>query len=438
MLVNLCQYILEQELEDLKTQIKKNVDKTNNEELLTKINNYFDLSETEYNDVNEYFSKRCGYNEKISSTLRQKIKHYGFYKLFGELFKSIKNNNKNIKYFTSESLINGSNIFDEIKNFALSVLENSKNKNKTNNISANFEKLLKDIANFDIGGKVATGKMEFLSSMFLNDLNPSNNPGETKCDINTEKYGFEYKTSGARITGNNEQAKPLSPEEINKTFINLIYLHFIDDSKETDTQKNKNQYSSTIRLNKDLEKELEKAEIEKTLRDYIEKLYKTENIFRNAKGNEIEKILNPIFEFNITEEKLNSIIITSLLAQVPNLNITSKEFNYLLKTYPIADNKQITENGKANFKHIFLLLGLCNYWSAEKWNYLILFEKPDKKECTGNYKVIKQPDKSNLIISMDNNIHDENNNLKCYSGAYPCYGPGTNNQNHAPMIKYKK
>ena len=171
------------------------------------------------------------------------------------------------------------------------------------------------------------------------------------------------------------------------------------------------------------------------MREYLEKLSKTENIFRNAKGNEIEKILNPIFNFNISEDKFNKIILDSLLSQVPKMKekITDEERKYLLDNYPVAIKNEISEEGKHNFKHIFLILGLCNYWNAEQWDYLILFEKPDKKECTGKYKIIAAPNKENLIKTMDNNIKG-----KCYSGAYPCYGNGTNAQNHAPMIKYLK
>ena len=433
---HLIEYFFESDnLKDLKDKIIDKVEHSSSEKVLKKVNKFFELTEEEYETVNTsiktYFSERCGYNEKISKTLRQKIKHYGGYKLFGELFGYIVNDDSKVKYFTSEKLLNGNDIFDEITDYAKSALKDD------DELTEDFRELLKDIADFDIGGKVATGKMEFLSSMFLKDLNKKNNAGEGKvvCDINTQKYGFEYKTSGARIAGNKEESKPKSPEEINTTFINLILNEFLDDSKETDTQKNKNQYSSSLRLNKDLDKELEAAEIEKDLREYLEKLSKTENIFRNAKGNEIEKILNTIFDFNISENKFNEIILDSLLSQVPKMKekITNEERKYLLDNYPVAIKKEISEEGKHNFKHIFLILGLCNYWNAEQWDYLVLFEKPDKKECTGKYKIITAPNKENLIKTMDNNIKG-----KCYSGAYPCYGNGTNSQNHAPMIKYLK
>lgn len=432
----LLQLFLESEdLEDLKDQIINNVKNSNNQKILKKVNKFFELSDDEYktvkSNIQEYFANHCGWKVKISENIRQKIKVHSATKLIYKLLEEIKDeSSKNEHFLTAEKIIHGSNLYDLINEYTKSVIKNDKSF-KNNFDQEAFDKLLKDIGSFTLGGKVATGAMEFLSVMFLKDLNPQNKKGQDKvvCDINTKKYGLEYKASGARIVGNKEESKPLSPQEIDKKFIELIKKEF-DSSKETDTQKNKNQASSTIRSNGNLDDELEKALKDKDVVDFINKLSQRDNLFRNGNpkknGIQLSSVLEPFIEFGIDENKLNNIVLESFLAQVPRLKCDDSSKKYLIEKYPFIQKGKSNNN---NLRHIFLILGLCNYWLAEQWDYMILFDSPEN----GNYYVINAPKSGDLIKSMDEHVQKY-----AYSDANPAYGSGTNSQNHAPMIKYKK
>jgi len=404
---HLIDLFFEDNIKNLKDKIIDKVHNSTNIKVLKKVNKLFELSPEEYenvkNNIKNYFSNHCGWNEKISENIRQKIKNYGATKLFGKLFEDIKNeSSKNNKNLTANKIINGSNLYNLINEYTKSVIEDDENLKNDFDQEA-FDKLLKDIGRFTLNGKVATGAMEFLTIMFLKDLNSKNNKREGKvvCDINTKDYGFEYKASGARIAGNKEESKPLSPQEIDKKFIELIKKEF-DLSKETDTQK----------------------------KDFINKLSQRDNLFRNGNPNkngiQLSSVLEPFIEFGIDENKLNNIVLESFLAQVPRLNCDDSSKKYLIKKYPFIKNGK-SNNG--NLRHIFLILGLCNYWYTEQWDYMILFDSPQ----TGDYYVIDAPKSGNLIKSMDENIEN-----KAYSDANPAYGEHTTSQNHAPMIKYKK
>jgi len=432
---HLIDYFFESDLEDLKDKIVDKVQDSTNIKVLKKVNKLFELTAEEYEvvktNIKDYFNNRCGWNTKISENIRQKIKNYGATKLFGKLFDELKDDSsKNEHFLTGEKIIKGSNLYKLIYEYTESVVKNDE-KLKNDFDKDAFDKLLEDIGSFTLGGKVATGAMEFLSAMFLKDLNPKNAKGEGKvvCDINTKNYGFEYKASGARIAGNKEESKPLSPEIIDKTFIKLISNEF-SNSHDTDTEKNKNQASSTIRTNALLDKDLDNALKDKDAVDFIDKLSKRNNLFRNGNpkknGIQLSSVLEPLIELGINENKLNNIVLDSFLSQVPNLECDDTSKKYLIDKYPIIEKGKANNN---NLRHVFLVLGLCNYWSAEKWDYMILFDNPKN----GNYYVIPAPKQGNLIKSMDENITD-----KAYSDANPAYGSGTNAQNHAPMIKYKK
>lgn len=428
------EYFFESEIDDLKTKIVKKLKDSNDIKVLKKVNKLFELTADEYevvkNNIKDYFKNHCGWNEKISENIRQKIKNYGAIKLFGKIINDIKDSSsENKNFLTGDKLKNGTNIYSLINDYVKSVVDNDESMKNDFDVEA-FDKMIKDIAGFTLGGKVATGAFEFLSAIFLQDLNPKNTKGEGKvvCDINTKKYGFEYKATGARIAGNKEESKPLSPQVIDKTFINLLYKEF--DSKETDTQNNKHQMSSAIRINGDLDKDLAKALKDYDAIDFINKLSKIDNLFRNGDpkrgGIQLSNVLEPLLEFGISEDKLNEIVVDSLLSQVPNLKCDDSSKKYLIDNYPIV--KQGKSNNE-NLRHIFLVLGLCNYWSAEQWDFMLLFDSID----TGDYYVINQPNSSDIIKSMDANIKN-----KAYSSANPAYGKGTNAQNHAPQIKYIK
>lgn len=431
-------YLLEQDLNDLKDQIIQNIKSTTNPKILRKINKFFELDEKGYKKADEfiidYLMNRCGYNKKITTNIKIQIKHCGAFGLCKKLFEPIVNNDsKDFNFLTSDKLIHGNDLFKLIKDYARSVL---KGDSQYDEIDDEFDELIKLIADFDIGGKVATGKMEFLTSMFLKDLNIKNQAGQDKvvCDINSKQYGFEYKISGGRITGNKEESKPLSSKVITDKFREIIEKE-LRNNKETDSEKNKNQSSSTIRSNNN--EENYDVDLEEKITSYINLIQKQDNLFRNGEENKggikLEKVLDPLFEFGLTEKRINEIVLDCLISQLPNLKINNDEYTYLLDKYPIAIDKCISNTGTNNFKQIFLILHLCNYWQAEKWDYLLLFEKPDKKDLTGKYHVINAPSENNLIKSMDQNIDG-----KAFSSAFPAYGSGTNSQNQAPMIKYKK
>lgn len=434
-MISLQEYFFESDIESLKKTIKNNVDSTKNIKILKKVNKCFELSEQEYADVKksilDYFNNHCGWNKKIAENIRQKIKIYGATKLFGKIIKDMNNESSNNKYvLTGEKIINGSNLYDLIRKYVYSIVDNDDDL-KNDFDKEEFDRLLEDIGGFTLGGKVATGAFEFLSAIFLKDLNPKNGKGNNKevCDINTKDYGLEYKASGARIGGNKEESKPLSPQKIDEKFIELIKKE-VETTKEIDTQKNKDQYSSAIRSHGNLDKDLEQALKEKDVNDFIESLAKRDNLFRNGDpkygGIQLSSVLEPLISFGIIEERLNYIVIDSLLAQVPNLECDNSTKKYLIDKYPIIKEGK---SNNTNLRNIFLILGLCNYWNAEKWNYLILFDTIENS----NYYVIDAPKSNNLIKSIDENIKN-----KAYSNANPAFGKGTNSQNHEPMIKYKK
>ena len=86
----------------------------------------------------------------------------------------------------------------------------------------------------------------------------------------------------------------------------------------------------------------------------------------------------------------------------------------------------------ASLKVFSSILWWCNLFTS---SFIIsdarsgLFDSPEN----GNYYVINAPKSGDLIKSMDENVQKY-----AYSDANPAYGSGTNSQNHAPMIKYKK
>lgn len=440
----LLEYILESDnIDNLKKRIIDHIQNSSNEKILKKVNKILKLSNRnpENNlenrvDIKKYFMDRCGFTEKISTTLIQKIHYYDCYELFEYIFYNIINDDtiKNDKVLTGDLLRHNSNIYKLIIDYVKSIIDNDE-EIKNDFDEEDFKDLLKNIAEFTLGGKVATGAFEFLSVMFLKDLNPKNSKGSDQkvvCDINTEQYAFEYKADGARIAGNKEESKPLSPKVIDETFIELITEEF-DKFKETDTQKNKNQASVTIRYNNNSDNDLDQALKDNDVFSFISKLSERNNLFRNGdennknnKGIKLSSVLEPLIEFGLNEDKLNNIVLTSFLSQVPNVKCNDSSRKYLLKKYPIIENKKANNS---NLRRIFLILGLCNYWLAERWNYLILFE--DAKKGTGNYHVIEEPNENNMIESIDKEIEK-----RAYSGANPCYGNGTTDQNYAPMIKY--
>lgn len=399
---------IEQTNDENKLHIVSSIMKTENKKLLMKVGSFFELDAEEYETtisyIRSYFTDRCGFTKSIVDNLMQKIKHYGMLKLCRILFVEIEGDS-DYEFLTVNSLLSNDNIFDLIKKYTKSVICKS-NEYTYKDIEEEFDAFIKSIANFNIGGKVATGKMEFLTIMFLKDLNLKNTPslGFGLCDINAKNCGLEYKISGARIQGNLEQSKPFSFEKSNKHFIRLV----------------------TERLSNNSEAE-----------QFLNELSTMNNIFRNSTDKEVgqntKEVLEKIYELGISSFDINEMIIDSLNEQFKIKFITNDDKRYIIENYPVIhENKHINLD---NLKTIWLVLHLCNYWKAERWDWLVLFDKDSNNEMTGKYVLIEKPDETDIVKSMNRNMNKSN---KVYSASFPCYGKGTNDQNQSPMIKYKK
>ena len=394
---------INENINDLKDQIKTAIDNIDDENFLKKIQKSIKIANADdYNNykdiITKYLTDKCGIDKKSIVTIFDKIKINHCVDVFKSIVELLSNEDKSKlkKPLTSENLKVDDNIFEIIETFI------KDNANDEFEYDEDVENLLKDIAVTTSSIQPIAGEFEFLSRIFLTDLNIKNNSSgnRTKCDINTENYCFEYKVEGGRIKGNKNNAKQKNAKAINDTCKELTLKEASED-----------------KLN---------DELKKTISDF-------EYIFQNEKN--ISSYLEICNELGFEPNKANEIIIKSFISQIPenSIDITDNDIHELIKKCnfnPFGKRNNIKDAVK-DITTLWLALNMIFYQSIENFDYMIVFD--DNK--SGDYISIDfTNDKNNNIVKMWNTINDKH----IYCNAKPGYSAGATDNNSAPTIFFKK
>ena len=439
----------EETIESLRDYIINSINRINNIEYLKKIKRKLKTTTSESfssmkDTIINYFAEICGWKEGgfLSKTILQKINHYDCWDetyhllLVNTLKHKDENNLNDDEYFTSNDLINGNNIYANIEKYYNNVIGTYDTDFQPFN---EFKEFLIDIADFKKGdNSVSVGAYENLCRMFMNDLNPKNEKVKDKTnnndkgklgDINSTKYAFEFKVENGRIGGNKNETKPKSQSVINDTFISLISLIF---NIENDSELNKNNYASGLRLNNiDTNN--------KEVKEFINKVISNPSNLGSAEN--IKYCVSNLLKFGVNIEIIEDIILKSFLSQ-QEITFSNDDITYIKDNYSIKDKNnnlldskqkgQRTEQYIVNIRYYWLLLNVYAYKSTEDFDYMVLF---DSDINTGNYVCFDfTKTKDNMSIKKIDEILDN----KVYNDKLPANTGGSNSQNALPSILLKK
>ena len=390
-----------------------------------------------------YFNNICGWKDNgfLSKTMLQKISHYD---CWNEVYCLLSTKlNRTDKYFTSNDLINGNNIYDNIEKYYNNVIKN----NTTDELEPfnEFKEFLIDIADFKKGdNSVSVGAYENLCRMFMNDLNPKNVKVNGKLgDINSTTHAFEFKTDNGRIGGNKNETKPKPQSVINDTFIDLVLLIF---NVENNSQSNKNKNASGLRLNKDIDYDLLldvnlNIDInDEDVKTFIDKI--TNNTSNLGSRTNINYCVENLLKFGVDIEIVEEIILKSFLSQ-QKVTFSQEDIDYIKTNYSIKDNNNKLLSSKpkgsnseqyiVNIRYYWLLLNVYAYKLTEDFDYMVLF---DSDINTGNYVCFdfSNINENDVSIEQIDKILDN----KVYNDKLPANTGGSNSQNGLPSIRLKK
>lgn len=445
----------EETIESLRDYIINSINGINNIEYLKKIKRKLKTTTSESfssmkDTITKYFAKICGWKEGgfLSKTMLQKINHYDCWNEVYHLLLVNTLNHKgesklnNDKYFTSNDLINGNNIYANIEKYYNNII---KTYNTDFQPFSEFKEFLIDIADFKKGDNVVSvGAYENLCRMFMNDLNEGNGKvNDNKLgDINSTNYAFEFKAAEGRIGGNKNDTKPKGQSVINDTFIDLIKSIF---NIENDSELNKNNNASGLRLNKDIDydlllnTDLTIDTKDEKVKEFINKINTNPNNLGSARN--IEYCVSNLLKFKIDIEIIEDIILKSFLSQ-QKITFSNDDITYIKDNYSIKDKNnnllsskakgQRTEQYILNIRYYWLLLNVYAYKLSEDFDYMVLF---DSDINTGNYVCFDfTKTKDNMSIEQIDKILDN----KVYNDKLPANTGGSNAQNALPSILLKK
>ena len=429
----------EETIESLRDYIINSINGINNIEYLKKIKRKLKTTTSESfssmkDTIINYFAEICGWKEGgfLSKTILQKINHYDCWDETYHLLSA--KLNRADEYFTSNDLINGNNIYANIEKYYNNVIRTYDTDFQP---FSEFKDFLVDIADFKKGdNSVSVGAYENLCRMFMNDLNPKNEKVKDKTnnndkgklgDINSTKYAFEFKVENGRIGGNKNETKPKSQSVINDTFISLISLIF---NIENDSELNKNNYASGLRLNIDINN--------KEVKEFINKIISNPSNLGSAEN--IKYCVSNLLKFGVNIEIIEDIILKSFLSQ-QKITFSNDDITYIKDNYSIKDKNnnllaskqkgQRTEQYIVNIRYYWLLLNVYAYKSTEDFDYMVLF---DSDINTGNYVCFDFSNINNMSIEQIDKILDN----KVYNDKLPANTGGSNAQNALPSILLKK
>lgn len=435
----------EETIESLRDYIINSINGINNIEYLKKIKRKLKTTASESfssmkDTIINYFADICAWKEGgfLSKTMLQKINHYDCWNEVYHLLSA--KLNRADEYFTSNDLINGNNIYTNIEKYYNNVIRAYDTDFQPFN---EFKDFLVDIADFKKGdNSVSVGAYENLCRMFMNDLNPKNGKVNGKLgDINSTKYAFEFKVENGRIGGNKNETKPKSQSVINDTFIDLIKSIF---NIENDSELNKNNNASGLRLNKDIDYDLlldTKLNIDtnnKEVKEFINKIISNPSNLGSAEN--IKYCVSNLLKFGVNIKTIEDIILKSFLSQ-QKIQFSNDDIAYIKDNYSIKDKNnnllaskqkgQRTEQYIVNIRYYWLLLNVYAYKSTEDFDYMVLF---DSDINTGNYVCFNFSNINNMSIEQIDKILDN----KVYNDKLPANTGGSNAQNALPSILLKK
>lgn len=436
----------EETIESLRDYIINSINGINNIEYLKKIKRKLKTTSSESfssmkDTITKYFAEICGWKKDgfLSKTMLQKINHYDCWDETYHLLSA--KLNRADEYFTSNDLINGNNIYTNIEKYYNNVIRAYDTDFQPFN---EFKEFLIDIADFKKGdNSVSVGAYENLCRMFMNDLNPKNGKVNGKLgDINSTKYAFEFKVENGRIGGNKNETKPKSQSAINDTFISLISLIF---NIENDSELNKNNYASGLRLNnKNIDYDLlldTKLNIDtnnKEVKEFINKVISNPSNLGSAEN--IKYCVSNLLKFGVNIKTIEDIILKSFLSQ-QKIQFSNDDITYIKDNYSIKDKNnnllaskqkgQRTEQYIVNIRYYWLLLNVYAYKSTEDFDYMVLFNSDIN---TGNYVCFDFSNINNMSIEQIDKILDN----KVYNDKLPANTGGSNAQNALPSILLKK
>lgn len=436
----------EETIESLRDYIINSINGINNIEYLKKIKRKLKTTASESfssmkDTITKYFAEICGWKEGgfLSKTILQKINHYDCWDETYHLLSA--KLNRVDEYFTSNDLINGNNIYANIKKYYNNVIKTYDTDFQPFN---EFKEFLIDIADFKKGdNSVSVGAYENLCRMFMNDLNPKNGKVNGKLgDINSTTNAFEFKVEDGRIGGNKNETKPKNQSVINDTFISLISLIF---NIENDSELNKNNYASGLRLNnKNIDYDLlldTKLNIDtnnKEVKEFINKIISNPSNLGSAEN--IRYCVSNLLKFGVNIKIIEDIILKSFLSQ-QKIQFSNDDITYIKDNYSIKDKNnnllaskqkgQRTEQYIVNIRYYWLLLNVYAYKSTEDFDYMVLFNSDIN---TGNYVCFDFSNINNMSIEQIDKILDN----KVYNDKLPANTGGSNAQNALPSILLKK
>ena len=264
------------------------------------------------------------------------------------------NDNKNNYKFSAKDFVNSNNIYDLI---------NSRCKDTDNNPIFSL-KTLETLAKFDKRSGTQAGKFEFICQLFMKNINEQN---KGRNDINT-KDGIEFEFKGFRGSIRSQETTH-NPSVVYKEFKELLSNLLSDD-----TSKVQSKQSSLIRLNTNLDKQLD--EIEKYNYDFYTDVVTNLGKYDFLKSKKIfNTYFNKLLTCGISDKTLNEILGKSLIKQIQlptgyDRDIeTEKIINFL------NDNNSF-ESQKANaniFWENILVIHLYFYYGHHHWSYLTVF-----------------------------------------------------------------
>lgn len=363
---HLLNFIFESDdLKDLKTHIKKEVDQTDeaHEKLLVKV----DKMLNQRGLSREVFEKTLDKNG-LSFCYKALLRTIDYYDSVPEFIQMYNDPDSMIK---TETLLENNDIYELFNN--------------VNNIK--FDKdLIKELAFTELSSKnISKGKFEILSQLFLSDINEGNKNYDGKSgDINAGGYALEYKLSGARIQG---QGTLENPKEIYRELKKLL----LDITNKDNISKLQKEQSSLIRFYKDdeLEKELDAIESDISNLEGIFKLIDSYDCLKTEQ--KYNEFINELSKLNISDDLINGILASAILKQIPDNKFKiskDDESNFIEfvknpKNAPVVKSKPIVKN----LKTVFGAFQMWLYQHIENFDKMVIFKKKGKV-ASGKYIVI--------------------------------------------------
>lgn len=369
-------YLLEQDLNDLKDQIKDKLDSLDEstlKKIIKIINNMnfdkkqFDQKLTEIglgNCINDlYRLVNDEFSEDESS----------------EFFKAIIDD----KYkFSPEEFISHNNIYKLIQE-------------KNPNIS--LESLQK-IAFMPTKANVNKGDFEVLTQIFMRGIKKEN-AGHN--DINNDKYEFEYKVSGARICGKGTLE---SPKDIYRKF-NELLAELLNANDINDLQSGQ---SSLIRQSLS-DEELDKIEAEQDFYDDV--VTNMNNYDFLATISSFKTYFEKLLQHNIPEDTILSILSQSLLKQVKiktpvtsemvnNKTVYNDLYNFMKNHSPFKNNNIDPQQ----FRQNVLVFHIYFYWMHHHFDYITLFSRKNLSHKENGQNVTTKPDGYYVCLGVGKEI----------------------------------